>query len=127
MDNTDIEDMFSALGPVAIKRMFGGKGIYYRGLILAIEIRDTVLLKADAVSAPEFAAAGATQWTYEGKKGIPVRMPYWSIPDDAFDDPDVMARWVRLASEAALRASSQNAVIEPHRPRPSVRRRESPR
>ena len=105
MDNTDIEEMFSGLGPVAIKRMFGGKGIYYRGLILAIEIRDTILLKADALSAPEFEAAGATQWTYEGRKGVPVRMPYWSVPDDAFDDPDVMARWVRLASEAALRAS----------------------
>ena len=24
-------------------------------------------------------------------------------PDDAFDDPDIMARWVRLAYEAALR------------------------
>ena len=71
MDNTDIEEMFSRLGPVAIKRMFGGKGIDYRGLILAIEIRDTMLLKADAVSAPEFEAAGTTQWTYEGKKRCP--------------------------------------------------------
>jgi DNA transformation protein len=31
-------------------------------------------------------------------------MPYWSIPEDAFDDPDEMARWVRLAYEAALRS-----------------------
>ncbi len=84
--------------------MFGGKGVYYRGSILALEVRDAMLLKADAVSAAEFEAAGATQWTYEGKKGIPVRMPYWSVPDDAYDDPDVMARWVRLAAEAALRA-----------------------
>ena len=105
MDNTAIEDMFSALGPVAIKRMFGGKGVYYRGCILAIEFQNAMLLKADALSAPAFEAAGATQWTYEGKKGVPVRMPYWSIPHEAFDDPDVMARWVRLASEAALRAS----------------------
>ena len=106
MNNSDIEDMFSALGPVAIKRMFGGKGVYFRGRILAVEVQNVMLLKADASSAPEFEAAGATQWTYEGKKGIPVRMPYWSVPDDAFDDPDVMARWVRLASEAALRASA---------------------
>ena len=108
MDNGDIEDMFSALGPVAIKRMFGGKGVYYRGCILAVEVQNVMLLKADAVSAAEFEAAGATQWTYEGKSGIPVRMPYWSIPDDAFDDPDIMARWVRLASEAAMRAGPPN-------------------
>ena len=106
MDNRDIEEMFSALGPVAIKRMFGGKGVYFRGLILAVEVRDVMLLKADARSAPEFEAAGATQWTYEGKKGGPIKMPYWSIPDDAFDDPDVMAHWVRLAAEASVRAAA---------------------
>jgi len=105
MDDTEIEEMFSALGPVTVRRMFGGKGIYHRGRIVAIELRDGMLLKADAVSAPAFEAAGATRWAYPGKTGKAVNMPYWSIPDDAFDDPDVMAHWVRLAYEAALRTS----------------------
>lgn len=104
MDNIEIEEMFQALGPVTIKRMFGGKGIYHMGRILAIELDSEMLLKADEISAPEFDAAGARRWAYEGKKGKPVNMPYWSIPDDAFDDPDIMARWVRLAYEAAVRA-----------------------
>jgi DNA transformation protein len=104
MDNIEIEEMFSALGPVTIKRMFGGKGVYHKGLIIAVEVRDEMLLKADAISAPEFEAAGARRWFYEGKKGKPINMPYWSVPEDAFDDPDIMARWVKLAYEAALRA-----------------------
>ncbi|MGO4564644.1 TfoX/Sxy family protein [Rhizobium sp. 2YAF20] len=104
MNNTDIEEMFSALGPVTIKRMFGGKGIYHMGRIIAIELRDEMMLKVDSVSAPEFEAAGARRWAYEGKKGRAVNMPYWSIPEDAYDDPDIMAHWVRLAYEAALRA-----------------------
>jgi DNA transformation protein and related proteins len=33
-----------------------------------------------------------------------VKMPYWSIPEPAWDDPDEMARWVGLAYEAALRS-----------------------
>ena len=104
MDNTDIEEMFQSLGPVTIKRMFGGKGIYHMGRILALEVDDELLLKADEISAPQFAVAGARRWAYEGKKGKPINMPYWSIPEDAFDDPEIMARWVRLAYEAALRA-----------------------
>ena len=104
MDSTDIEDMFATLGPVTIRRMFGGKGIYHRGRIVAIELRDEMMLKADGVSAPAFAAAGARRWSYEGKAGKAVAMPYWSIPDEAYDDPDAMAQWVRLAHEAALRA-----------------------
>ncbi|XKM42625.1 TfoX/Sxy family protein [Rhizobium ruizarguesonis] len=104
MDNAGIEEMFQGLGPVTVKRMFGGKGIYHLGRIIALEVRDEMLLKADETSAPEFAAAGATQLTYEGKNGKPVKMPYWSIPDEAYDDPDLMAKWVRLAYEASLRA-----------------------
>jgi DNA transformation protein len=104
MDNIDIEEMFQSLGPVTIKRMFGGKGVYHMGRIIAVEFRDEMLLKADDVSAAEFEAAGARRWFYEGKTGKPVNMPYWSIPDDAFDDPEIMAHWVGLAYEAALRA-----------------------
>lgn len=103
MDTIAIEEMFSALGPVTIKRMFGGKGIYFEGLIVALEVSGDILLKADSDSAPEFEAAGSVQWAYDGK-GKPVKMPYWSIPEEAFDDPDEMARWVRLAHEASLRA-----------------------
>ena len=104
MDTAAIEEMFQGLGPVTIKRMFGGKGIYHLGRIIAIELRDEMLLKADEKSAPEFADAGASQWSYEGKKGNPVKMPYWSIPENAYDDPDEMAKWVRLAYEAAVRS-----------------------
>jgi DNA transformation protein len=104
METSEIEDMFSALGPVTIKPMFGGKGIYHNGNIIAVEFQGDILLKADTTTAPAFKAAGATQWAYEGKAGKPVNMPYWSIPADAFDDSGIMARWVKLAYEAALRA-----------------------
>lgn len=104
MDNAAIEEMFAAAGPVTIKRMFGGKGIYARGAIIAIQYQDEILLKADAQTAPRFVEAGCRQWTYESKNGKAAAMPYWSIPDDAYDDPDLMADWVRLALEAGTRA-----------------------
>ncbi|WP_117191203.1 TfoX/Sxy family protein [Rhizobium terrae] len=107
MDNAGIEEMFEGLGPVSIRRMFGGKGIYHQGLIVAIDLRDEIMLKADDLSGPEFAAAGARQWAYENKKGKPVLMPYWSIPEEAFDDPDEMRKWVRLAYDAAIRANAK--------------------
>jgi len=108
MDNAGIEEMFEGLGPVSIRRLFGGKGIYYQGLIVAIDLRDEIMLKADEVSAPEFEAAGARQWFYEGKRAKPVLMPYWSVPEAAFDDPDEMRKWVRLAFEAAVRVNSKD-------------------
>lgn len=106
MDTIEIEEMFSALGPVSIRRMFGGKGIYHQGLIIAVEIGGQILLKADTASAPRFAEAGATQWGYAREGRAEVLMPYWSIPEDAYDDPDLMAGWARLAYEAATRAGT---------------------
>lgn len=105
MDNERIAELFEALGPVSIRKMFGGKGIYFDGVIVAIVIRGELMLKADAESAPEFEAAGCRQWTYTGSRhGKLVSMPYWNVPDSAFDDPDEMAVWARLAYEAGLRA-----------------------
>ncbi|MBC7282264.1 TfoX/Sxy family protein [Hoeflea sp.] len=106
MDNDVIREMFDSLGEVTIKRMFGGKGIYHGGRILALEVGGEILLKADAESAPAFRDAGARQWVYEGKaRARPVAMPYWSIPDAALDDPEDLATWVALAWAAALRAT----------------------
>lgn len=104
MDNDAIGDLFSGLGPVTIKRMFGGKGIYFDGLIVALEIDGDILLKADKKTVPEFEAAGCRQWVYDGHKGrAATAMPYWSIPDSAIDDADEMAGWARKAYEASFR------------------------
>ncbi len=52
MDSEAISDLFSGLGPVSIRRMFGGKGIYHEGVIIAVELRGELMLKGDAVAAP---------------------------------------------------------------------------
>ncbi len=109
MDDEDVREIFTSLGWVSIRRMFGGKGVYFRGVIVAIVYGGDLRLKADLTSAPEFAAAGSTQWAYEGRHGD-VMMPYWSVPHEAFDDPDTMRRWVRLAFEAGLRAQAPKAA-----------------
>lgn len=105
MDDEALRDLLQDFGPISIRRMFGGKGIYHQGLIFALVVRDELLFKADEITIPEFLDAGANQWTYEGRKGgDPIAMPYWSVPSEAFDDPEVMTRWARLAYDAALRS-----------------------
>ena len=105
MDNDGIADLFAGLGPVDIRRLFGGKGIYFDNVIIAIDLRGELMLKGDAQLASEFEAAGCRQWSYVGSKhGKQVSMPYWTVPDGAVDDPDEMAAWARKSYEAGLRA-----------------------
>jgi len=105
MDNDDIQDLFAAVGPVTIKRMFGGKGIYADGMIIALVLRGELMLKGDKEAGGLYDAAGSQQWAYTHKKSTkPVFMPYWPIPSEAYDDPDEAAKWVRVAVEAARRS-----------------------
>jgi DNA transformation protein len=106
MDNDGIQELFAAVGPVTIKRMFGGKGIYCGETNIAIELRGEILLKGDADAGRLYETAGSEKWTYHhNKTGKQVAMPYWTIPAEAFDDPDEAARWVRIALDAGLRAN----------------------
>ena len=106
MDHDAIQELFQAVGPVTIKRMFGGKGIYADGMIIAVELRGELMLKGDADASRLYEEAGSRQWTYQHRMSrTPVAMPYWPIPPEAFDDPDEAAKWVRIAYEAARRSA----------------------
>lgn len=105
MEDDAIRDLFAGLGPISIRRMFGGKGIYHQGVVFALQVDGEILLKADARSAPAFQAVGCRQWMPAGRKGRgPVAMPYWSIPESAIDDAEEMTLWARRAYEAGVRS-----------------------
>lgn len=110
MDSERIHELFSGVAPVSIRRMFGGKGIYRDGVIFAIEVDGELMLKADAQTAPDFSAAGCSQWVYtHAKSGRVTAMPYWSIPDEAMDDPGAMTPWARKAIDASVRVGAAKA------------------
>ena len=97
-----IHDQFAPFGPVTVRAMFGGHGIYRDGTIFAIAIGDALYLKADEHTRDAFAAAGSTPFVYAGGKA-PITMSYWSVPDAAIDSPQDLLPWAKLAWAAALR------------------------
>lgn len=110
-----VHEHFAALGPLEIKRMFGGAAVYANGLIFALLDDGVVWLKADEVNAPLLAGAGARQFTYTAKDGATMAMAYWSLPESALDDPDEAADWARKSIDAALRKA---AARKPRKPGP---------
>ncbi len=103
MDEAAIRDLFAPLGPVSIRRMFGGAGVYLDGLIVAIVVSHELYLKVDDVTREAFRAAGSTPFTYVAK-GRAVTLPYWSLPDEAYEAPDLFRPWGEHALAAARRA-----------------------
>lgn len=98
-----LEDIFSEFGPVRIRSMFGGGGVYLDGVMFALVAGETLYLKADDTNRPDFEAEGMTPFTYDGK-GKPVTMSYWELPEALYDDPHELAVWARKAHNAACHA-----------------------
>lgn len=99
-----IKEQLADFGPVSVRRMFGGAGIFRDGLMFALIVDDTLYLKADATSQGDFEALGLSPFTYGKKDGKRTVMAYWRAPETCLDDRDEMTDWARKAFGAALRA-----------------------
>lgn len=96
-----VVELFAGLGPVRIKRMFGGAGIYAGDVMFGLIDDDAIFLKTDEALRAELAAEGSTHWVYRRKDGTAEVSSYWRLPDAALDDPEEAARWGRRALDAA--------------------------
>jgi DNA transformation protein and related proteins len=101
MNADQIRELFEPCGSVQLKRMFGGRGIYLNGKIIALEFEGLIWLKTDATTRPEFEKAKSRPFSYEKKSGEVGVMTYWLLPEEALDDSDAMISWVKLAEKAA--------------------------
>ena len=97
------------LGPVEVKRMFGGRGFYRDGVFFALVMHETLYLKTDERNRGDFDARGLEPFTFE-KGGERVETSYRAAPAEALEDPQVMARWARRAYDAALRKAAGAGV-----------------
>jgi len=93
-----------AFGEVTVRRMFGGWGLYRDGVFFALIAQDTLYFKSDDENRAQFERSSPGPFVFE-KKGERIVTHYYAAPEDAFEDPQVMARWARLGYAAALRAA----------------------
>jgi len=106
MDSEAIRDIFQTFGPVSIRRMFGGQGIYRDGVMFALADEGELYLKVDDESVAHFRDLGSRPFSYQTKDGRTTIMSYWLMPESALDDPDEAAELARMALRAALRAKA---------------------
>ncbi|MFT3913806.1 MAG: TfoX/Sxy family protein [Anaeromyxobacteraceae bacterium] len=94
-------ELLSSVGPVQARRMFGGHGVYCRGVMFGLLDDDELFVKTDELSRPTFVDAGCRMWVYPGA-GME-ETSYWRPPDGAHEDPEAMRPWAELGLAAALR------------------------
>ena len=106
-----VRELLGGLGPVTIKKFFGGGGVYADGVMFALLAGDVIYLKADDALKRDLGAQGSGPfiWTPSSgpKAGQSVEMSYWRLPDGALDEPDDAVRWAMRALEVARRAPTK--------------------
>lgn len=98
-----LQEMFAEFGPIQPRRMFGGYGLFFDGLMIGLVADDTLYLKADDLCSKYFKEKGLSKFEYP-KKGKTVSMSYYLAPPEIMDDPEEARIWAGRAYEAALRS-----------------------
>lgn len=124
MDADAVAELFAAFGPVAVRRMFGGAGLYSGGLMFAIAVDGIIYLKADAAFSADLAAAGAVPFSYQAKGAVRTMRGYWSVPESALDDPEELAALARRARAVAEQAAElKTSAADVSRGRAEIKKR----
>jgi DNA transformation protein len=105
--------LMEGVGKVTTKKMFGALAYYHGPILFACLMDDDVFyLKAKGAFAEELKAMGSKLFTYHGRSGKTVNMPYWTAPPACLDDADEMALWCKKAL-ANLSSSPKSATKLP--------------
>ncbi len=112
-----VEALLQPVGKVTTRGMFGGVGIFYRGLMFALISDDELYFKVDDRNRGDYEALGAGPFVYAAKGGTRAVMSYHRVPDEVADNEDDILAWARKSVDAALRAESAKAPKRKRRKR----------
>ncbi|THB76773.1 MAG: TfoX family protein [Desulfobulbaceae bacterium] len=101
-----VVDLMQSVGPVNVKSMFGGFGIFLHGVMFALLYESVLYFKVDHEIEDEFKQRGLEPFRYT-QRGKEMKMSYYQAPEETIEDEDEMNHWAVKAYDAALRAASK--------------------
>jgi DNA transformation protein and related proteins len=96
-----VADQLRGFGPIAIRRMFSGAGLFRSDLMFGLVAGDVLHFKVNDANRPAYLAAGAKPFTYRRLGGPAHLTSYYEVPAEILDDADALAEWARAAWAAA--------------------------
>ena len=100
-------DQLRDIEGVTSRRMFGGAGLYARGLFFGILADDALYLKVDEDNRPDFVGAGMKPFRPFADR--PMTMQYYLVPASVLESPARLAEWAQRSLAAAERAREKKS------------------
>jgi DNA transformation protein len=96
-------DQLGELDDVVPRSMFGGVGLYSRGLFFGILARDRLYLKVDDWNRAAYEQAG--EKPFKPYPDRPGSMQYFAVPVEVLESRTELVVWAREACAAAARSA----------------------
>ena len=97
---SDIDRLLELVDGSSAKRMFGGQGIYAEGAMFAIAHDESLYLKVDDESRPEFEELGSGPFRPNARQTL---RSFYELPGEVASDDAELAAWAHRALDAAKR------------------------
>ena len=96
------DDLFVEFGPIALRRFFGGDGIWSGDNMFGMVFDDRIFFKTDEATRKLFLAEKCKPFSFrKHSTGETIVTTWFGLPDRLYDDPDELAAWARAALDVA--------------------------
>ena len=92
-------DQLGEIGDVIPRSMFGGVGLYRRGVFFGIIAGDVLYLKVDGSNRADYERAGMSP--FKPYPHRPATMQYFAVPVEVLESPIELSAWAGKAIGAA--------------------------
>lgn len=102
-----VTDLLRDVPGIAIRRMFGGAGIYQEDVMFGLITRGALYFKVDDTNRSQYEQQGSRPFSYQrqGKQAKPTS--FWEVPADILEDCSVLEEWVEVAIGVARREQAK--------------------
>ena len=94
-----VMDKLAPIGNVTGRAMFGGYGIFNRGLMFALIAADSLYFKVNDSNREMYRQAGSSPF--------PHGISYWEVPTEVIEDNSKLLEWAGISIDIAIAAASK--------------------
>ena len=91
-------ELADGLRPVTSKAMFGGHGLYLRGIFFGIVYKRALYFKVDGSTRDQYLKCGMSPFCPNAKQTL---KSYYQVPAEVLEHPKTLAAWAAQAEKCA--------------------------
>jgi DNA transformation protein len=99
-------EQLAGLGDLGTRRMFGGVGLYSRGMFFGLIDDDTLFFKTDESNAAQYQARQMPRFMPPANRPMSP-MGYHQVPADIIEDDESLVAWARKSVAVALASQAK--------------------